>query len=358
MGLGQYPAVTLAQAREKARQARQLIEQGIDPILERETAQSTLKAKQAAAITFTTAAHAYIDSKSAEWRNAKHRAQWSSTFEAYAFPIIGQLHVADIKQTHILKILEPIWVEKTTTAARLRGRLENVLDWAKARGYRTDENPARWRGHLDKILSAPKKTTKIVHHPAVPIHEIAAFYADLKQRAGMAARALEFALLTAARSGEVRGATWSELDLDLGLWVIPASRMKANREHRVPLSEAALELLHALPRLESSEYLFPNLKGTPLSDMALAAVMRRMGLKYVPHGLRSTFRDWTAEKTAYPRDLAEKALAHVLESKVEEAYQRSDMLERRAHMMQGWSVFLATPAATCEKVLLLKRRAA
>lgn len=358
MGLGQFPGVTLAQAREKARQARELIEQGHDPILERERAQSRLKAEQASAITFESAARSFMDAKSAEWSNPKHAAQWTATLNTYAYPVIGQLHVAEVRQTHILQILEPIWASKTETATRLRGRIENVLDWAKARGYRTDENPARWRGHLDKLLSAPQKTTKVVHHAAVPVSEVSAFYAALQQRTGIAARALEFALLTAARSGEVRGATWGEIDLDAGLWVIPASRMKARKEHRVPLTEPAIRILRTLPHLEGSEFVFPAPRAGALSDMALTGVMRRMGLAFVPHGLRSTFRDWTAERTNYPRDLAEKALAHVLESKVEAAYQRSDMLERRAHMMDAWAKFLATQQPTGKKVVPLARRAA
>lgn len=358
MGLGQFPAVTLAQAREKARQARELISNGQDPILERERAQSRLKAEQASVITFEAAARAFMDAKSAEWSNPKHAAQWSATLATYAFPVIGKLHVADVKQTHVLQILEPIWVAKTETASRLRGRIENVLDWAKARGYRKDENPARWRGHLDKLLSAPEKTTKTVHHAAVPINEVGAFYTTLQQRPGMAARALEFALLTAARSGEVRGATWAEIDLDAGLWMIPAERMKARKEHRVPLSEPAIRILRTLPHLEGSEFVFPAPRAGALSDMALSAVMRRMGLEYVPHGLRSTFRDWTAERTSYPRELAEMALAHTIGDKVEAAYRRGDMLERRAHMMQAWADFLATPTATSEKVVILARRAA
>jgi integrase len=358
MGLGQFPGVTLAQARDKARQARELIEKGHDPILERERAQSRLKAEQASAITFESAAHAFMDAKSPEWSNPKHASQWVATLKTYAYPVIGQLHVADVKQTHVLQILEPIWASKTETATRLRGRIENVLDWARARGYRTDENPARWRGHLDKLLSAPEKTTKVVHHPAVPINEVSAFYTALQQRTGMAARALEFALLTATRSGEVRGAKWVEFDLDTGLWVIPAERMKARKEHRVPLSKPALQILRDLPRLEGSEFVFPAPRAGALSDMALTAVMRRMGLSFVPHGLRSTFRDWTAERTSYPRDLAEMALAHTVGNKVEAAYRRGDMLERRAAMMQVWADFLATPAITGEKVSVLRRQMA
>lgn len=359
MGLGPYPAVTLAQAREKARHARELIEQGQDPILGRERAQSRLKAEQASVITFEAAARAFMDSKSAEWSNPKHAAQWAATLETYAYPVIGRIHVAEVKLSHVMQILEPIWTTKTETASRVRGRIENVLDWAKARGYRKDENPARWRGHLDKLLSAPERTTKVIHHPAVPVGDVAAFYAALRQRAGTAARALEFALLTATRSGEVRGATWAEIDLDAGLWIIPAERMKARVEHRVPLSEPAIRILREHPHLEGSELVFPAPRGGALSDMALTAVMRRMGLKAVPHGLRSTFRDWTAERTNYPRDLAEKALAHVVKGKVEAAYQRGDMLDRRRAMMTAWADFAkSAQQATSEKVAPMTKNTA
>lgn len=351
MGLGAYPGVTLAQARDKARQARDLIEQGHDPILERERAQSQLRAAQASAVTFEEAAHSFINAKAAEWTNTKHAAQWKATLETYAFSVLGKLHVADVEQAHILQVLEPIWTTKTETASRLRGRIENVLDWAKARGLRSGENPARWRGHLDKLLAKPTKVAKVEHHPAVPVDDAPAFCAALQERDGLAARALEFAMLTAARSGEVRGATWAEIDLERAIWVIPAERMKAKIEHRVPLAGRALALLKALPRVEGSDFVFPAPRGGQLSDMALTAVMRRMGLGYVPHGLRSTFRDWAAEKTNFPRDLAEKALAHVLTSAVEAAYQRSDMLERRREMMESWADYIAAPALEAGKPL-------
>lgn len=358
MGLGQFPGVTLAQAREKARRAREQIEQGQDPILERERAQSLLKAEQSRAVTFKAAAIAYIDSKGAEWRNVKHAAQWSATLQTYAYPVIGALHVGDIQQGHILALLEPIWKTKTETASRVRGRVENVLDWAKVRGYRTGENPARWRGHLDKLLPAPKRITKVEHHPAVPVKQISDFYSALRERTGTAARALEFVLLTAARSGEARGATWAEIDLDTGMWVVPAERMKAKKEHRVPLSKAAVTLLKQLPRVEGNDLVFPAPRGTQLSDMSLTGVMRRMGLHYVPHGLRSTFRDWVAECSNYPRELAERALAHTIANQAEAAYYRSDVLEKRRAMMQDWAKFVATPYSAPGKVVPLKRRAA
>lgn len=344
MGLGPFPGVTLAQAREKARQARERIDQGGDPVLERKRAQGLLKADQASAVTFADAARSYIDAKSAEWRNKKHAAQWSATLETYAYPVLGRVHVADIEQAHVLQVLEPIWSTKTETASRLRGRIETILDWAKVRGHRSGENPARWRGHLDKLLAKPSKIAKVEHYAAVPVDAVQAFYVDLQARDGLAARALEFALLTAARSGEVRGATWAEIDFEKRQWIIPASRMKAETEHRVPLTDAALRLLHCLPRLEGSEHVFFAPRGAKLSDMAMTSVMRRMGLSFVPHGLRSTFRDWVAEKTNYPRDLAEKALAHTLESKVEAAYQRGDMFDRRREMMEAWANFVSPSA--------------
>lgn len=339
MGLGGYPDVTLAAAREKAREARAKIEQGIDPILERERALSQLKAEQAKSITFSAAAHALIDAKSDEWRNAKHRAQWSSSLETYAFPIIGKLQVADVTQAHVLSVLQPIWKEKTETANRLRGRIEQVLDWAKVRGYREGENPARWRGHLDKLLPAPTKIARVVHHKALPIDAMPGFMAELRQRKGIAPRALEFLVLTAARSGEVRGATWQEIDMGAAVWTVPAERMKAGKEHRAPLSQQALELLASLPRLEGNDLVFPAPRGGVLSDMTITAVMRRMELDAVPHGMRSTFRDWAAERTNYPREVAEMALAHTIGNAVEAAYRRGDLFEKRVQMMADWAAF-------------------
>jgi integrase len=358
MGLGAFPGVTLAQAREKARQARESVDQGQDPVLERQRAQSTLRAAQASVITFQSASLSYIEAKSGEWSHPKHRAQWLATLTTYAFPIMGSMHIADVSQVHVLQVLQPIWATKTETATRLRGRIENVIDWATARGYRTGENPARWRGHLDKLLAKPDKIATVVHHKAIPVDDAHAFYTALHAREGMAARALELVLLTAARSGEVRGATWAEFDLVKALWTVPAVRMKAKKEHRVPLSDAALALLKSLPRIEGAEFVFSAPRGGMLSDMSMTAVMRRMELDCVPHGLRSTFRDWTAEKTTFARDLAEKALAHTLESKVEAAYQRSDMLERRRDMMDAWTAFLTLPAVAGDNVVQLGKKAA
>lgn len=339
MGLGAFPSVTLAMARDKARTARSVVEAGADPIATRQKAVSRLKAEQLSAVTFESASKAYIDAHGDIWKNPKHRAQWSATLTTYAFPVIGGLQTAHVTQSHVLAVLEPIWKTKNETAARLRGRIEAVLDWATVRGYREGENPARWKGRLDKLLPAPGKIQKTIHRKALPIDAVPQFLRDLRDKEGMAARALEFVVLTAARSGEVRGATWNEIDLDAAVWVIPGDRMKAGREHRVPLCTHSVELLKKLPKFVGSEHVFPSPRGKVLSDMALLAVMRRMEVDAVPHGFRSTFRDWVGERTDYPRELAEQALAHTLESKVEAAYRRGDALEKRRTMMQSWGDF-------------------
>jgi integrase len=342
MGLGGYPAVPLALAREKAREARASIEKGIDPIAQRAAARSTLAASRGAEITFEDAARQFIRAKEVEWKNAKHSQQWTNTLETYAFPVVGKLACADIALPHVLKILEPIWSAKTETATRLRGRLESVLDWATVRGHRKGENPARWKGHLDKILPAPGKVAKVEHHGAVAIDALGAFVTDLRTRDGIAARALEFLILTAVRSGEIRGATWSEIDLPGRVWTIPAERMKAGKEHRVPLSDEAARLLNALPRFAGNDLVFPSPRGLVLSDMTLTAVMRRMKREEVPHGFRSTFRDWAAERTNYPREVCEMALAHAIGNAVEAAYRRGDLFEKRARMMAEWAKFCDT----------------
>lgn len=357
MGLGGFPDVTLAQAREKAREKRAMVAEGIDPIEARRVAQSRLIADSLTAITFESAAKDYIKAHSPGWRNAKHGAQWRSTLENYAYPKIGAVLVRDVALTHVLAILEPIWTEKTETASRLRGRIESVLDWATARGYREGLNPARWRGHLDKLLPNKGKIAKVDHHPALSADDLPAFMKDLRNREGIAARALEFAILTATRSGEVRGALWPEFDLDGATWTIPGNRMKAGKDHRVPLSPAAVTLLRALPRIVGSATVFQAPRGGVLSDMALTAVMRRMGASAVPHGFRSTFRDWASERTNYPRDVAEMALAHTIGDKVEAAYRRGDLFEKRRRMMEEWAKFCEAPAKAGEVVPIKGRRA-
>jgi len=343
MGLGGYPSVTLAGAREKARAAREKIDAGVDPIAERKAAKSALLASAAAAITFEEAAAQYVAAHESSWANDKHRAQWTSTLKTYAYPVIGKLAPGDVQLAHVLKILEPIWATKTETAKRLRGRIEQVLDAAHTRGQITGpwQNPARWRGHLDKLLAKPSRVAKVEHHRALAVGEVGAFMARLRKQEGQGAKALEFAILTAARSGEVRGATWAEIDLAAKVWTIPAERMKAGKEHRVPLSAAALELLNALPRMAGTDLVFPASRGGPLSDMTLSAVLRRMKVDAVPHGFRSAFRDWAAERTAYPNEVCEAALAHAVGNKVEAAYRRGDLFEKRSRLMADWAAFLA-----------------
>jgi integrase len=338
MGLGAFPDVTLAQAREKARETRAAIEDGRDPVAERAAARSALIAARGVETTFDEAARKFIESKSSEWSNPKHAAQWSATLNTYASPVIGSLQVRDVTLGHITKILEPIWATKTETASRVRGRIECVLDWATVHGYRDGENPARWKGHLDKILPKPSKVSKVEHHAALPHGEVAAFIAELHKRGGMAARALEVLILTACRSGEVRGARWAEIDLDNKLWVIPEARMKAGKEHRIPLSDRVVEIIKALPRLVDNDLVFPAPRKGVLSDMTLGAVLKRMGRPdLTAHGFRSTFRDWAGETTAYPREVIEHALAHQLKDKAEAAYARGTLLERRRSLMDDWA---------------------
>lgn len=372
MGLGNYPAVSLAQAREKARAAREMTRSGQDPILERQRALSALKAEQASALTFSQCVAEYVKANRAGWRNAKHVQQWENSLSKWAYPRLGSLLVRDIGLPQVLAVLNQpadgkdnsgpsFWVGRTETATRVRGRIETVLDWAAVRGMRDRENPARWRGHLDKLLPAPSRVKRVEHHRAVPVSDVGAVMQRLRAAQGTAARALEFAILTAARSGEVRGAHWSEIDLTEMVWTVPAERMKAKREHRVPLTEDAVALLKALPRLDGVDLVFPAPRSTAeaprqLSDMTLLMVVRRMNLDAVPHGFRSTFRDWAAERTAYPGDLAEKALAHTVANKVEAAYQRGDMFEKRRRMMSDWAAFLSAPQATAGNVVDLARR--
>lgn len=357
MGLGNYPGVTLARARDKAREARELIRQGIDPIERQRAAQSALRAAVAAALTFEDCASAYIKAHEPGWKNAKHGQQWRNTLTQHAFPVMGSLLVRDVGLPQVLAVLEPIWTTTNETASRLRGRIELVLDWATARGLREGLNPARWRGHLDKLLPKPSKVNKREHHSALPVDDAGAFMRRLRAAEGMGARALEFAILTAARSGEVRGATWAEIDRDAKVWTVPGPRMKAGIEHRVPLSAEALTLLDALPRIAGNDLVFAAPRGGVLSDMTLAAVLRRMDVPAVPHGFRSTFRDWASERTNYPRDVAEMALAHAIADKVEAAYRRGDLFEKRRRMMADWGAFLARPERSTRVVHLGARAA-
>lgn len=352
IGLGSYPTVSLSEAREMARDMRRQAREGVDPLEAKKARNLALALSQRRGLTFKDAVDKMLTAKLAEFHNEKHKKQWRSTLNRYAMPELADMPVSEITVQDVCRVLAPIWEAKTETASRLRGRIEAVLAWATVNGHREGDNPARWKGNLDALLPKPGKIARPKHYPALALKDAPEWFADLRGRSGIATRALEFLALTAARSGEVRGATWAEIDLETGLWTIPAERMKAGREHRVPLTENAQRLLHGLPTFEGSPYVFPAPRGRMLSDMALSACMRRInearaggyldprsGRPAVPHGLRSTFRDWAAER-GYPRDMSEIALSHTVGSDVERAYRRSDMLERRRAMMEAWERFL------------------
>jgi integrase len=346
MGLGSLRDVPLTKARQRAADARQLRADGLDPLASRE------KPK---VMTFGEAADALIESMSSSWRNEKHHAQWTMTLTVYCEPLRSK-PVADIGTDDVLKVLLPLWTTKPETASRLRGRIERVLDFARARGQRTGENPARWRGHLDALLPKRAKLSR-GHHKAMPFDEVPAFMASLREREGVAPHALEFAILTAARSGEVLGAQWDEFDLEARVWTVPAARMKASREHRVPLSDRAVEILRHMEQMRFSEYVFPGARrGRPLSTMALEMVLRRMKVDATVHGFRSAFRDWAGERTTFPREVAEAALAHLVGDAVERAYRRGDALEKRRHLMDAWAAF-CEPKGTGSVVSISRRPA-
>ncbi len=345
MGLGSYPEVTLAEAGEKAGEARRLIAQGEDPITLRQAA----KREEQAVWTFKAAAAQYIEAHAAGWRNAKHHAQWKNTLTTYAFPVIGDKLVSEINTADILRIITPIWQTKTETASRVRNRIELVLDAAAAQDQRDGANPARWRGHLDKLLPPRSKVAKVVHQPAIPWQEMRDFWIKLTAGVDTVSRALQFTILTASRTGEVIGARWGEVDLEARLWRVPGDRMKAGRDHTVPLSDAAIEVLRGQTGIDP-ELVFPGRrmggKRKPLSDMALLMKLRRIRPGVTVHGFRSSFRDWCAEETHYARDVCELALAHAIENKVEAAYRRGDLLEKRRGLMADWAAFVTTkPAA-------------
>ena len=341
MGLGSYPLVSLAEAREAARTALKLRNSGVDPIQSRRDVRAAARLADAHQLAFDKAADAYIREHESTWRNHKHAMQWRSTLATYVSPKFGTVPVSAIDQTMVLRALAPIWKTKTETATRVRGRIEQILDWATAHGHRTGPNPARWRGQLEYILANPSKVAPVQHHRAIPYMQLPTVFKQISSIPGQSATALCFLILTATRSGEVRGMVWDEVDLTAGLWVIPADRMKAEKEHRVPLSRQALDLLHKQPRLPLVEHVFPSNRKGPLSDMAFAALMRRHKLDAVPHGFRSTFRDWAGEMTNHPRDAVELCLAHAIDTKTEAAYRRADMLKKRAIIMQEWADYAA-----------------
>jgi integrase len=355
MGLGPLHTINLQEARERARKARQLLLDGIDPLDARTQERARRALEAARIITFEKAAQAYYDTHERSWKNDKHRAQFVSTLKAYVFPKLGRLPVADIDTGLVLKCIEPIWQEKTETANRVRGRIESVLDWATVRGYRKGDNPARWRGHLAEVLPSREKIQKTVHHAALPFPELPAFIAKLKAREGVAARALEFTILTAARTGETVGARWDEIDLAEKTWTVPAGRIKGGREHRVPLSGQAAEILRALPREKNNPVVFIGPRKDGLSNMAMASTLGRMERSDITvHGFRSTFRDWAAERTNYPNHVVEMALAHVVGDKVEAAYRRGDLFDKRVRLMAEWAKFAMAEPGISGRLIALR----
>jgi integrase len=362
MGLGPLALYGLQEARAKALEARRLRHEGVDPIDTRRAQRARARLDAAKAVTFRECAESYINAHRAAWRNGKHAGQWATTLKTYAEPVVGPLPVQSLDTALVVKVLERIWTEKPETAGRLRQRIEKILDYAKVLGYRDGENPARWRGHLDKLLPAISKVRKVEHHAALPYAALPAFLKRLREQEGTAALALEFAILTAARTGEVIGARWSEIDLAAKVWTVPAGRMKAGKDHRVPLSDRALAILTASkPRNGAAEigqqFVFAGGKpGLSLSNMAFLMLLRRMGRRdLTAHGFRSTFRDWCAESTHFPSEVAEMALAHTVGDKVEAAYRRGDMFERRRRLMQQWATFCITAVDQDQKKIVSLR---
>ena len=359
LGAAGSGGISLSTARDLASALRLKVKAGVDPLAERQREASEVLASAQAAkiagITFKAVAETYIGTNEASWRNDKHRQQWRNTLASYVYPVMGELPVADIGTAHVLKILEPIWQDKPETASRIRGRIETVLDAAKARGYREGENPARWRGHIAQILPPRSRLTR-GHHKAMAYEAIPAFTAELRERAAMAALALEFVILTATRTSEVLGATWAEVDLDKAIWTVPAYRMKAGKEHRIPLSPRAVAILEAVKPLGMAS-LFPADKGGKLSTMAMSMLLRRMKLDCTVHGFRSGFRDWAAECTGYAHEVCEMALAHVIGNKSEAAYRRGDMFDKRRRLMADWAAYCADGSAAGAEVTPIRATA-
>jgi integrase len=350
LGLGPLHTLDLAEARKKAREKRQQILDGIDPFTAKQQLKrehlAQLAAKQGA-MTFRTCAEACMAAHEGGWKNAKHRGQWASTLEQYTYPIIGDLAVDDITTAHVIKVLEPIWKTIPETASRVRGRIEKVLGWASVRGFRSGDNPARWRGHLAELFPAKGKTHPVKHHTALPFSDVPTLMAGLRQEDRPSAHALEFLIVTAARTGEVLRATWDEFDLAAKVWIVPASYMKNGREHRVPLSDRAVAILRARPR---------NKAPFPIGPVGMAQCLKRHQPGTTVHGFRSSFRDWAAERTAYPNHVVEQALAHTISSKVEAAYRRGDLFEKRRRLMADWAAWCARPVPSGATVTAIGAR--
>jgi integrase len=351
LGLGPIHVVGLAEARQRARAARLQLLDGIDPIADRQAHQLAAKVAAAKMITFASCAEQYQTAHEGQWRSRKHREQFIGTLRQYAFPVFGTLPVAAVDTGLVLRALEPLWGAKTETARRLRGRIERVLDWATVRNYRAGDNPARWKGHLSEALPA-RTQAQVPHLAALPYGEIAEFMAALRAQHGTGARALEFTILTAARSGEVLGAKWSEIDFANRTWTVPAERMKAAREHRVPLADAAITLLQSLPSEDGNDFVFVGGRGAGLSGMAMPHWLKRLRPDVTVHGFRSSFRDWASEQTSFPPEVCEQALAHTISNAVERAYRRGDLFEKRRRLMDEWGRYCARPVGTGEVVPL------
>jgi len=346
IGLGSVTTITLAEARMSAQAYRKLLLEGKDPLSHKREQEIAQRRANNNLMTFAECAIRYVESHKAGWKNAKHAQQWENTLKTYVFPVMGDLPVRDIDTALVMRVLEPIWLEKNETAGRVRGRIENILSWAAVQGYRTTDNPAQWRGHLDNLLAKPSKIKRVKHHKAMPFTEIYDFMRLLRshQSRAISAKALEFLILTVCRTSEVIGAKWSEIDLDKKIWSIPAHRMKAEREHRVPLSSRATEILIELDKVKMSDFVFPGkTRSGCLSSGAMDMLLQdRLGQDCTVHGFRSTFRDWAAECTQYPRDLCEMALAHTIKNKAEAAYRRGDMIEKRRNLAEDWLKFIET----------------
>lgn len=342
MGLGSLRNVPLQEAREKRTECIKLArDQGVDPIVHRRSIKFTNALSTIKKVSFDECAESYIAAKAVGWKNPKHRQQWVNTIAQYASPVFGKVAVSNISTEHVMNVLRPIWHTKAETASRLRGRIQSILDWAKTSGYRDGDNPARWSGHLQNLLPSSERVRPVQHHSALPYQQIHAFIENVKGQPGQAAKALEFLILTASRTGEVIGAMWSEFDLPNATWTIPAERMKMNREHRVPLTASALDILSAMQGVRQGDYVFANRQGDkPISNMAMLELLKRMQRKDITvHGFRSTFRDWAAHETNIPREIAEAALAHDTRNPTEAAYQRGDLFNKRRQLMQDWEIY-------------------
>lgn len=363
MGLGPYPDITLKDSRDKAAACRRLLIDKKDPLLERDATLNQQRKEAAKQLSFQQCALAYMDAHKAGWKNEKHIQQWENTLTSYVYPVFGDISVRDVDVAMVLKSLEPIWKTKNETASRLRGRIEVIIDWATARGYRTGDNPARWKGHLENLLAKPSKIRRVKHQAALPYDQISEFMAEIKVQEGVAPLAMQFTILTACRTSEAIGATWDEIDLEKKLWIVPANRIKAGREHRVPLSDAVLKILTTLQSMSQgkpTKWVFMGARNTtPLSNMAMLQLLKRMNRQDITvHGFRSTFRDWAAEQTNFPREVAEMALAHAVGDKVEAAYRRGDMFEKRRQLMAAWAKYCEMPAVKSGNVRSLHGGAA